>query len=49
MPEQKISKVATTSENIPNENLEKLRSVFPNFVKDDQIDFDALQGFLKTE
>lgn len=49
MPEQKIPKVATTSENIENENLAKLRSVFPSFVKDGQIDFDALQAFLKSE
>ena len=47
MPE--IPKVATTSENISNVNLEKLRSVFPSFVKDGQIDFDALQAFLKSE
>lgn len=45
----KINKVATTSENIPNDNLEKLRSVFPSFVKDGEVDFDALQAFLKTE
>jgi adenine-specific DNA-methyltransferase len=44
-----IPKVATTSENIQNENLTKLRSVFPNFVKDGQIDFDQLQAFLKSE
>lgn len=49
MPEQKIPKVATISENIANQNLEKLRSVFPSFVKDGQIDFDQLQAFLKTE
>lgn len=49
MPDPKIPKVATTSENIQNENLEKLRSVFPNFVKDGEVDFDALQAFLKNE
>lgn len=49
MSDSKIQKVATTSENIPNDNLEKLRSVFPSFVKDREVDFDALQAFLKTE
>jgi len=46
---QKIEKVATASENIENDNLQKLRSVFPQFVKDGQIDFDSLQAFLKKE
>lgn len=45
----KIEKVAVASENIENANLQKLRTVFPNFVKDGVIDFDALQAFLKTE
>jgi adenine-specific DNA-methyltransferase len=40
-----ISKVATTSENIGQENLDKLRAVFPQFVKDGEIDFDALKVF----
>jgi len=49
MPDSQIPKVATTSENISNVNLEKLRSVFPNFVKDGEVDFDAMQAFLKSE
>jgi len=46
---KKIEKVAMASENIENENLQKLRAVFPNFVKDGVIDFDVLQAFLKKE
>jgi len=46
---KKFEKVVMTSENIENDNLQKLRSVFPQFVKDGQIDFDALQAFLKKE
>ncbi|MCX6757622.1 MAG: site-specific DNA-methyltransferase [Candidatus Nomurabacteria bacterium] len=45
----KIQKVSMVSENIENENLQKLREVFPNFVKDGVIDFDALQSFLKKD
>lgn len=45
----KIEKVAMVSENIENENLNKLRSIFPQFVKDGSIDFDALQAFFKKE
>lgn len=45
----KIAKVSTTSENIENENLQKLRKVFPNFVKDGEVDFDALQNFFNKE
>ncbi|MCX6715233.1 MAG: site-specific DNA-methyltransferase [Candidatus Uhrbacteria bacterium] len=37
--------IQTTSANIANENLDKLRKVFPQFVKDGQIDFDALKKF----
>lgn len=44
-----IQKVTTTSEDIENENLQKLRGVFPQFVKDGAVDFDALQAFLKEE
>ncbi|MFA7252601.1 MAG: site-specific DNA-methyltransferase [Candidatus Paceibacterota bacterium] len=44
-----LEKVAKTSENIENENLQKLRAVFPNFVKDGQVDFDALQKFFDKE
>ncbi len=42
-------KIATTSAPIFDENLNKLREVFPNFVKDGQVDFDALQAFLKKD
>lgn len=44
-----INKIATTSENIEDENLQKLRAVFPQFVKDGFIDFDSLQAFFKKE
>lgn len=43
------SKVSTTSYNIKDENLEKLRNIFPQFVKDGIIDFDALQNFFEKE
>lgn len=46
---QKMEKVAMVSEDIENENLQKLRAVFPQFVKDGQVDFDALQSFFKKE
>lgn len=46
---QKIGKVAMVSKSIENENLQKLRGVFPQFVKDGAIDFDALQAFFKKE
>lgn len=42
-------KVQTTSENLTNKHLEKLRKVFPQFVKENVIDFDALQSFFKDE
>lgn len=45
----KNEKVATTSESIKNDNLQKLRSIFPQFVKDGEVDFDALQAFLKKD
>jgi len=44
-----IEKISTTSENIQNENLEKLQKVFPQFVKDKEIDFDALRAFFDAE
>jgi adenine-specific DNA-methyltransferase len=43
------NKIAKASENIQNENLEKLRKVFPNFIKDGEIDFDALKKFFSDE
>jgi adenine-specific DNA-methyltransferase len=42
-------KVSTTSENTQDENLDKLRKVFPQFVKDGEVDFDALKTFFDTE
>ncbi len=44
-----ISKISKISENIENDNLNKLREVFPQFVKDGEIDFDAMQAFLKKD
>jgi len=44
-----MQKVAKTSADMENENLQKLRAVFPQFVKDGAIDFDALQAFFKKE
>lgn len=46
---EKIEKVAMVSGDVENENLQKLRAVFPQFVKDGAIDFDALQAFFKKE
>ncbi len=43
------AKVATTSENIENQNLQRLRDIFPEFVKDGEIDFDALKSFFDKE
>lgn len=37
------------SENIKNDNLAKLRVIFPQFVKEDVIDFDALREFFNKE
>jgi adenine-specific DNA-methyltransferase len=47
--EELFSVVAKYSENIENENLQKLKKVFPQFVKDGEVDFDAMQAFLKKE
>lgn len=44
-----IPKVSTTSAPIANEELEKLRSIFPQFVKDGDIDFDALKAWFEKE
>lgn len=49
MAKQKIKGVNITSENIENENLNKLKSIFPQFVKDGQVDFDSLQEFFNKE
>lgn len=42
---RELQKTARVSADIPNENLQKLRVVFPQFVKDGAVDFDALQKF----
>ena len=42
-------KIPDTSADIRNENLEKLREVFPQFVSENTIDFDALQKFFERE
>jgi len=44
-----MDKVKNTSVNSGNENLDKLRRVFPNFVKENKIDFDALKKFFEVE
>ena len=44
-----MDKIGTTSENIENENLNKLLEIFPQFVKDGQIDFDAFKAFFEKE
>jgi len=46
---QKTGKVAMVSEDVENNNLQKLKAVFPQFVRDGSIDFDALQAFFKKE
>lgn len=49
MKNNKLEPVAKTSDNIENANAQKLRAVFPNFVKDGAVDFDALQKFFDKE
>lgn len=44
-----MDQVNKTSGNTENENLEKLRKVFPEFIKDGIIDFDALRAFFEKE
>ncbi len=44
-----MDKVPTTTINIENESLAKLKSVFPQFVKDGEVDFDALKVFFDKE
>jgi adenine-specific DNA-methyltransferase len=44
-----LPKVATASESIEHESLQKLRAVFPEFVKENSIDFDALKAFFEKE
>ena len=49
MVKKDLGKVATTSEPVLTESLMKLREVFPQFVKDGQVDFAALQAFFDKE
>src|SRR3989344_2626455 len=49
MAKKELEIVATTSEPILNASLEKLRAVFPQFVKEGQVDFDALKAFFDKE
>jgi len=44
-----MKKVSNTSVDIAEDNLIKLRRVFPEFIKDNQIDFDALKNFFDKE
>lgn len=44
-----MDKVKNTSVNIGNENLDKLRRVFPQFIKENKIDFDALKKFFEDQ
>lgn len=46
---RELQKTARVSADIPNENLQKLRAMFPQFVKDGAVDFDALQEFFDKE
>lgn len=47
--EENSDRVARQSADIKNENLQKLQEAFPQFIKDGEIDFDALQAFFKKE
>ena len=44
-----MQKVLTASDNMGQKNLEKLRSIFPQFVKDGEVDFDALKQWFDSE
>ena len=44
-----MDKVKNTSVNTGNENFDKLRRIFPQFVKENKIDFEALNKFFKDE
>lgn len=44
-----LQKTKTSSEDILEDSLLKLRRVFPQFVKDGQIDFDSLKSFFDKE
>lgn len=43
------TKVNTSSADMLSDSLSKLRQVFPQFVKEDTIDFDALKNFFEKE
>ncbi|MDP2837775.1 MAG: site-specific DNA-methyltransferase [Candidatus Moranbacteria bacterium] len=44
-----IEKVAKASDDTQHEQLEQLRKVFPQFVKDGEIDFDAFKAFFESD
>lgn len=46
---QQIEKVVMDSLDIENENIQKIKAIFPQFVKDGSVDFDSIQAFLKKE
>lgn len=46
MPPKKIT---TTSEPLESSHLDQLRRIFPQFVKDGEVDFDALKAFFEKE
>ncbi|MBI4226319.1 site-specific DNA-methyltransferase [Candidatus Roizmanbacteria bacterium] len=46
---RKLTKVNTASENINYRNVDNLRRVFPQFVKENKIDFDAVKKFFEDE
>ncbi len=45
----RIEKTARASADVSADNIAKLRAVFPQFVKDGQVDFDALAAFFEKE
>lgn len=49
MAKDQTDRINIFSEDIESENLNKLKSIFPQFVKDGQVDFDSLQEFFNKE
>lgn len=49
MAKDQTDRINISSEDIESENLNKLKSIFPQFVKDGQVDFDSLQEFFNKE
>lgn len=47
--EDTVAKTQRTSPEMQTESLDRLREVFPQFVKDGEIDFDALKEFFASE